>query len=248
MFADAYHAFASHFASRLNPLQFRSRNSIEDRVSALERPRSAAPSPSAPSEVAGHSPAAQAHTPPHVQEFMPQRESVRKVGEDFHAANATAHAQDVGAASDLLHTFNQRMDAVQAQTKPSGGAWDDFHNAFNRPSVPSPQPTRQQRNRGASPGTSAPRIQDPRIAYAAAPRTPAAAQQHSAPQHSPGGVGRGVQRGLFPPAQSGPRVKAAPKRSEPKAVDPRTQTGEGLFPKSAVTGPTVKNKTQFKGK
>lgn len=211
MLGSVYHAIASQFASRLHPLQFRGGSSIEDRVGALERGSRSRATPQA-SRTAAPGPAAA------------PRESVRRVGEEFHASNEAARANDHAAASDLLHTFNQRMDSIQGQARPSGGAWEDFHNAFNRPSAAAPslptpsapvaQPSREQRNRGG------------------------------APQHSPGGVGPGVQRGLFPPSQAGPRVKV-PARPEPKEIDPRTQKGAGLFPKSAVTGTPVKNTSQF---
>jgi hypothetical protein len=72
-------------------------------------------------------------------------------------------------------------------------------------------------------------------------RTSATPVVQAAPQRSAGGVGKGVQRGLFPPGESGPKVKAARKRAD-KPVQPGPGKGQlELFPKKAP----VKNPAQF---
>jgi hypothetical protein len=125
MSAAAFHAIATQFSARyLHPLQFRRGNTVEDRVGALENARQKQGTP----EVPAHGPLGQENTPAAAQQHL--HTEVQRVGEDHRSDLDAWHAKHSGAASDLLHTFNSRMNNVQAQTQPSGGAWDDFHAAF----------------------------------------------------------------------------------------------------------------------
>jgi hypothetical protein len=201
MSAQAFHAIATQFRDRyLHPLQFRRSNTIEDRVGALENARQKQGTP----EVPAHGPLGQENTPAAAQQHL--HTEVQRVGEDHRSDLDAWHAKHSGAASDLLHTFNSRMGEVQAQSKPSGGAWDDFHAAFNRPS--------------STPVKSAPQTPPP----AAKPQ-----RVVQAGLFGPSQVRAPQQFGLA--ATEGPRPQGKPTMTAPRG--PRV-TQPGLFPKSAV--------------
>jgi hypothetical protein len=223
MSAFAFHSIATQFRDRyLQPLQFPGRRSVESRLSALENP---ARTPSRPQRQ-------QSAPAPTQKPAATPKSDVQKVGQTFGRSTASWQTKHTAAASDLLHTFNARMDSIQAQTKPSGGAWEDFHNAFNRPSTHTPAPM-------AAPHPS--QVQDlsefdkPHTAPAK-PSTPAPA----APKQ------RAVQKGLFGPSQVrapqqfGLAASEGPRTAKPKAATtarkPRV-TQPGLFPQSAVKTP-----------
>jgi hypothetical protein len=221
MSAFAFHSIATQFRDRyLHPLQFHGKRSVEDRLSALENPArtpSRRPGPKgspAPTQAPSSTPSG----------------DVQKVGKSFSRSADTWQAKHSAAASDLLHTFNARMDSIQAQSKPSGGAWEDFHNAFNRPSthtsapMAAPHPSQVQDLREFDKPYSAP----------AKPSAPAPAAP-KAPQ-------RAVQKGLFGPSQvRAPQQFGLAASEGPKAVKPKSTaarkprvTQPGLFPASAV--------------
>jgi hypothetical protein len=112
------------------------------------------------------------------------------------------------ARPPLLHTFNARMTDIQAQTKPSGGAWDDFHAAF---------------------GTHASAPVRPASKTPPEP-TPAPARTAQLGMFPKSQVSSPQQFGLA--ATEGPRPQrnaASPATRKPRVTQP------GLFPKSAVS-------------
>jgi hypothetical protein len=238
MSAQAFHAIATQFRDRyLHPLQFRRGNTIEDRVGALEHARQKQGTP----EVPAHGPLGQENTPPAATQHL--HTEVQRVGEDHRSDLDAWHAKHSSAASDLLHTFNSRMGEVQAQSKPSGGAWDDFHAAFgSKPHAATPAPSspgvyNQDDDKGWTSRVGAfqpsgKKTPDAPLKRSSTPQTPPAAK----PQ-------RVVQAGLFGPSQvrapqqfglaatEGPRPQGKPTMTAPRG--PRV-TQPGLFPKSAV--------------
>jgi hypothetical protein len=129
MSATVFHSIATQFKARyLNPLQFPGSNrSVEDRVSDLENARNGQQPANPRIKIRTRGQGQQAAQP---TASPAAREEIKRVGEDHQSDLDNWHAQHSGAASDLLHTFNARMNGIQAQSKPSGGAWDDFHAAF----------------------------------------------------------------------------------------------------------------------
>jgi hypothetical protein len=212
----------SRFKERwLSPLQFPgSHRSVEQRLTDLESGKSGQKpsSPRAKTRVKGQK--SQAPAP---QASPAVREEVKRVGED-HASDSYAwHAEHSGAASDLLHTFNQRMDSIQAQKKPSqSGGWAAYNDTF---------------------GSGAKSTASP-AAPAAAPLNTPAAPAAPKPQ-------RVTQPGLFGPSQVAPvrspqqfglAAKSKPLNTQaapggPSAPRKPRVTQPGLFPKSAVKPP-----------
>jgi hypothetical protein len=214
MSGSVFHSIATQFRDRyLQPLQFPgSRRSVEDRVSDLENSRNVAQPSSGRTKSRAKGQASPASKP---TASPAAREEIKRVGED-HASSLDAwHAEHSGAASDLLHTFNARMNGVQAQSKPSGGAWDDFHAAFGT-----------HASRASTPVQSAPQTPPP----AAKPQRVIQAGLFGPSQVAP--VRSPQQFGLA--ATAGPRQKGA--GGAPAAKKPRV-TQPGLFPKSAVQPP-----------
>jgi hypothetical protein len=214
MSASVFHAIATQFRARyLNPLQFPgSHRSVEDRVSDLENghagpanSRKARTPAAQPEDTSSH---ARVMTNQHLKNQAQNGADIQRIRED-HSSNLDAwHAEHSGAASDLLHTFNARMTDIQAQTKPSGGAWDDFHAAF---------------------GTHASAPVRPASKTPPEP-TPAPARTAQLGMFPKSQVSSPQQFGLA--ATEGPRPQrnaASPATRKPRVTQP------GLFPKSAVS-------------
>lgn len=208
MSASVFNSIATQFRARyLQPLQFPgSHRSVEDRVSDLENAKNGQQPANSRVKIRVRGQGTQAAPQPEASPAA--REEIKRVGEDHRSDLDSWHGEHSGAASDLLHTFNARMDNVQAQSKPSGGAWDDFHNAFNRPS--------------SAPVQSAPQTPPP----AAKPQ-----RVVQAGLFGPSQVRAPQQFGLAATAGPAPKGKQAPAAKKPRVTQP------GLFPKSAVQPP-----------
>lgn len=237
MSVEGIHAITSKFKERwLNPLQFPgSHRSVDQRLSDLENAKqgqqpansrikirvkgqkSKAAAPQA-SDTSSH---ARVMTREGIKNGLQNQADLQRVREDHSSDLDGWHAEHSQAATDLLHTFNQRMNSAQAQRTPStSGGWGAFNDTFRSTarstSVPTP---------GAQP--SAPL------------NTPAAPAARPKPQ-------RVTQPGLFGPSQVAPvrsqqqfgqAAKAAPSKSGPTPARKPRVTQPGLFPKSAVKPP-----------
>jgi hypothetical protein len=217
MSGSVFHSIATQFRDRyLQPLQFPgSRRTVEDRVSDLENSRNVAQPSSGrtKSRAKGQtSPAARVMSREGIANGIKNHADIQRVREDHSSSLDAWHAQHSSAASDLLHTFNARMNGIQAQSKPSGGAWDDFHAAFGTHASTSVQ---------SAPQTPPPAAKPQRVVQAGL-----FGPSQVAPVRSP------QQFGLA--ATAGPRQKGA--GGAPAAKKPRV-TQPGLFPKSAVQPP-----------
>lgn len=229
MNVQAFSAIATHFRSRyLHPLQFPGAKKTAPARSTPQRPKGSA------------APAAAGRKAP--QRAMDRkvdqaRQDLARVGEDHKSDMDAWHAEHSGAATDLLHTFNARMTDIQAQKKPStSGGWAAYNDTFGphaKPSTPAaPTPAApvhndqqfNQKNYGLA-ATAAPRPQ--RVYHAPEPQ---AHTDHplAPPQPSAGGIGRGVQRGLFSPKDAGPKVKAV-RQPVTKPVQPGPGPGQMSF-------------------
>jgi hypothetical protein len=274
MSVDGIHAITSKFKERwLSPLQFPgAHRSVEQRLDDLENAKQGQQPANSRIKIRVKGQKSQAPAP---QASPAAREEIKRVGEDHVSDSYGWHAQHSTAGTDLLHTFNQRMDAIQAQKKPSeSGGWAAYNDTFGAgaksTASPSPAPGGQAEWRdhgqghqirtyptynpdgsrgarkigirpkpgGASPAEVSP-VQSPQQfsqgnfapAAKAAPRparTNSTPVVQAAPQPSAGGVGKGVQRGLFPPGESGPKVKAVRQR-EDKPVQPGPGKGQMSF-------------------
>ncbi|MER5754348.1 hypothetical protein [Streptomyces sp. NPDC002088] len=207
MSASVFHSIATQIRARyLNPLQFPGSNrSVDQRLKDLENAKNGQQPSNSRIKIRTRGEG----TPSAPQASPAAREEVKRVGED-HRSNLDAwHAQHSGAASDLLHTFNARMNDVQAQTKPStSGGWAAFNDSFSRPASAPVQ------SASHTPPPPAPKPQ--RVVQAGL--FPPVAKVTSADQFGLAAVSA--------PKSSGP----APARKA-RVIQP------GLFPKSAVQPP-----------
>jgi hypothetical protein len=245
MSAQGIHNITARFKERwLSPLQFPgSHRTTEQRLTDLENARHGQQPANPRIKIRAKGQKTQTPSPqtsaPAPQTFPAAHAEIKRVGEDHSSSLGNWHAQHSSAASDLLHTFNSRMDEVQGQSKPStSGGWAAYNDTFSRPSstpapaAPKAQPTAAapvkspqqfERKNYAPAATAAPR---PQREYSAPTPTPPVVQ--AAPQHSAGGVGRGVQRGLFSPKDAGPKVKAT-RQPQQKTVAPGAGPGQMSF-------------------
>ncbi|MFE9525178.1 hypothetical protein [Streptomyces sp. NPDC006631] len=211
-----FHAIATGFRTRyLQPLQFPgSHRTVEDRVSDLENARNGQQPANPRIKIRTRGQA----KPAAPQDTSMSREGLRsttqngadiqRIRED-HSSNLDAwHAEHSGAASDLLHTFNSRMNEAQSQTKPSAsGGWAAFNDTFARPATqPLPQADKTPPQPTPAPTRTA--------QMGMFPKSQVRSQQ---------------QFGLA--ATEGPRPQggSAPAPRQPRVTQP------GLFPKSAVS-------------
>jgi hypothetical protein len=217
MSVEGIHAITSKFKERwLSPLQFPGSNrTVDERLDDLESGRSGQRSGNSRMKIRVKGQKSQAPAP---QASPAAREEIKRVGEDHTSSLDNWHAQHSTAASDLLHTFNQRMDSIQSQKKPSeSGGWAAYNDTFGSGAKSTATPS----------------------APAAKPLNTSAAPAAPKPQ-------RAVQPGLFGPSQVAPvrspqqfglAAKAAPSKATPTATRKPRVTQPGLFPKSAVKPP-----------
>jgi hypothetical protein len=226
MSGSVFHSIATQIRDRyLQPLQFPgSRRSVEQRVSDLENAKNGQQpansrikirvkgqgQQSAPAE--DSSMHARVMSREGIANGIKNHADIQRVREDHSSSLDAWHAQHSSAASDLLHTFNARMNGIQAQSKPSGGAWDDFHAAFGTHAATSGTPVQ------SAPQTPPPAAKPQRVVQAGL--------------FGPSQVRSPQQFGMA--ASPGPRQK--PAVGAPAAKKPRV-TQPGLFPKSAVQPP-----------
>jgi hypothetical protein len=211
MSATVFHAIATQFKARyLNPLQFPgSHRTVEDRVSDLENARNGQQPANPRIKIRTRGQANQAA--PQAQASAQDNADIKRVRED-HSSNLDAwHAEHSGAASDLLHTFNARMNDVQAQTKPSSsGGWGAFNDSFSRP------------------------VSAPVQSASKTPPEPTPAPARTAQMGMfPKSQVRSQQQFTLA-ATEGPRPQS---NAAPSAVRKPRVTQPGLFPKSAVQPP-----------
>jgi hypothetical protein len=263
MSVEGIHAITSKFKERwLSPLQFPgSHRSVEQRLDDLESTKQGQQSANSRTKTRVKGQKRQAPAP---QASPAAREEIKRVGEDHVSDSYAWHAQHSTAATDLLHTFNQRMDAIQAQKKPSeSGGWAAYNDTFGAgaksTASPSPAPGGQAewRDHGQghqirtypthnADGSRGPRKIGIRPKPSSGPAAPAAAPLNTSAASAAPKPQRVVQPGLFGPSQVAPvrspqqfglAAKAAPAKSGPSAPKKPRVTQPGLFPKSAVKPP-----------
>jgi hypothetical protein len=256
MSVEGIHAITSKFKERwLSPLQFPgSHRSTEQRLTDLENARNGQQPANSRIKIRVKGQKSQAPAP---QASPAAREEIKRVGEDHSSSLDNWHAQHSTAGTDLLHTFNQRMDAIQAQKKPSeSGGWAAYNETFGSgaksTASPSPAPggEAQWRDHGQGhqirtyPTSNADGSRGPRkIAVQpkpeSAPLNTSAAPAAPKPQRvtQPGLFGPSAVAPVRSPQQFGLAAKAAPAKSGPTAPRKPRVTQPGLFPKSAVKPP-----------
>lgn len=228
-----FHAIATGFRTRyLQPLQFPgSHRTVEDRVSDLENARNGQQPANPRIKIRTRGQKAQQPQDTSMNARVMSREGlknnaqngadIQRIRED-HSSNLDAwHAEHSSAASDLLHTFNSRMNEAQSQTKPStSGGWAAFNDTFARPATqplpqadktppqPTPAPTRTAQM-GMFPKSQVRSQQQFTLAATEGPRP----QGGSTPASRPARV---TQPGLFPKSAVSPK-KSAP--AQPAVTD-----------------------------
>jgi hypothetical protein len=262
MSVEGIHAITSKFKERwLSPLQFPgSHRSVDQRLDDLENAKQGQQPANSRIKIRVKGQKSKAAAP---QASPAAREEIKRVGEDHVSDSYGWHAEHSTAATDLLHTFNQRMNSIQAQQKPSAsGGWAAYNDTFgagaHSTASPSPAPGGQAEwrdhgqghqirtyptyNPDGSRGARKIGIRPKPEGASAAPAAPlntSAAPAAKKPQ-------RVTQPGLFGPSQVAPvrsqqqfgqAAKAAPSKGGPTPARKPRVTQPGLFPKSAVKPP-----------